>query len=470
MLLNFIETLGSGIDALAATVFAQVTLFGVQIELIVIWLAFPMVFFTIWLGFPNLRGLGVAVRNLRETPGEEAAPGQVSQFAALTTAISGTVGLGNIAGVAIALTVGGPGAAFWMFVIGWFAMTLKCVEVTLGLKFREVDEDGRVRGGPMYSLKNGFAAKGLPRLGLILGGFYAAFALIGALPVLQVNQSFAAVAGVTGLSQSMTDRWIFGVVMAVLVGFVVVGGITWLARLTTWLVPLMAIVYLSGVFSILIINAEAVPAALSLIVSDAFTGDAVAGGAIGAFVVGMRRAVFSSEAGIGSAVMAHAQARTRIPASEGVVALLEPFIDTVVICSLGAVAMVVAGTYNDGLEGVAVTQAAFAGVATWFPAVLAAAVFLFGYSTICAWAFYAFQSWGYLFGDSRTSATVFKLLYVLLLPFGAVMELGRVVDLIDSAFFLMAIPNIIILYVFAPELKREITSYLKSPTAKDTPE
>lgn len=455
-----VETIGRGVDALAATVFAKTSIFGVEVELIVLWLAAPMVFFTVWLGFPNLRALGLAIRDLHETRAEKTAPGQVTQWAALTTALSGTVGLGNIAGVAVALTTGGPGAAFWMFAIGWFAMTLKCAEVTLGLRFREETPEGFIRGGPMYTLKNGFASRGWPRLGLILGGFYAAFALVGALPMLQVNQSFAAVAAVTALPTGEAAAWAYGAAMAALVAFVVLGGIGWIGRVTTWLVPLMALVYLAGVLAILALNFGAIPDAIALIVSDAFTGEAVAGGALGAFVIGMRRAVFSSEAGIGSAVIAHAQARTRVPASEGLVALLEPFIDTVVICSLGALAMVLAGTWNDGLEGIAVTQAAFAQVAPWFPVVLAVAVFLFAFSTLCAWGFYGLQAWGYLFGDSRRSALVFKALYVLLLPLGAVLELGRVVDLVDSAFFLMALPNILVLYLFAPQLRRELGDYV----------
>lgn len=455
-----IETIGRGVDALAATVFAKANLFGIEVELIVLWLAVPMVFFTAWLGFPNLRALGLAFRDLHETRHEKTAPGQVSQWAALTTALSGTVGLGNIAGVAVALTTGGPGAAFWMFVIGWFAMTLKCAEVTLGLRFREEAPDGHIRGGPMYTLKNGFAFRGWPRVGIVLGGFYAAFALVGALPMLQVNQSFAAVASVTALPDTAGAGWAYGAAMAALVAFVVLGGIGWIGRVTTWLVPMMALIYLAGVFAILFLNFAAIPGAIALIVSDAFTGEAVAGGALGAFVIGMRRAVFSSEAGIGSAVIAHAQARTRTPASEGLVALLEPFIDTVVICSLGALAMVLAGTWDDGLEGIAVTQTAFAQVAPWFPVVLAVAVFLFAFSTLCAWGFYGLQAWGYLFGDSKRSGYVFKTLYVLLLPLGAVLELGRVVDLIDSAFFLMALPNILVLYLFAPQLRREIKDYI----------
>lgn len=456
--MSFTDFVSLGIERLADAVFAQVTLFGVDIELIVIWLALPMVFFTAWLGFPNLRGLPLAVRNLTETKTEHEAPGQVSQFAALTTALSGTVGLGNIAGVAIALATGGPGAAFWMFVIGWFAMTLKCVEVTLGLKYREVDAEGNVRGGPMYSLKNGLAAKGFPRIGLVLGGLYALLAIISALLSLQVNQSFVQISSVTGFDNGLA----YGIIMAALVAVVVLGGVKWLGQVTSWLVPLMALVYLGGVFAILILDFEEIPAAVGLIVTSAFSGEAVAGGALGVFVIGMRRAVFSSEAGIGSAVIAHSQARTRAPASEGMVALLEPFIDTVVICSLGAIAMVVAGTYDQGLEGVEITSAAFAQVAGWFPIVLAVAVFLFAYSTLCSWGLYGLQSWGYLFGHSRASATAFKLLYICILPLSAVLDMRSVIDLVDSAFFLMAVPNVIALYIFAPELRREIMDYIRA--------
>jgi len=454
--LDLVGIIGSGIDALAALVFAKTAILGVEIELIVLWLAVPMLFFTAWLGFPNLRALGIALRDLRETRREKTAPGAVSQWAALTTALSGTVGLGNIAGVAVALTVGGPGAAFWMFVIGWFAMTLKCAEVTLGLRFREEAEDGAIRGGPMYSLKNGLALKGWPRLGLVLGGLYALFAIISALLSLQVNQSFAQVSSVTGFDNGLA----YGIGMAFLVALVVLGGVRWLGQVTSWLVPMMALIYLGGIFAILGTNLAAIPGAVATIVGDAFTGEAAAGGALGAFVVGMRRAVFSSEAGIGSAVIAHAQARTRVPASEGMVALLEPFIDTVVICSLTALAVVVAGTYDDGLEGVAITSAAFGQVAGWFPLVLAVAVFLFAYSTLCSWGLYGLQSWGYLFGHGRVPATLFKLLYICVLPLSAILDLGQVVDLVDSAFFLMAIPNVIALYVFAPDLRREINAYI----------
>lgn len=442
---------------LNALVFTRVPFFGVEITLIVIWLALPMLIFTVWFGFINIRGLPYSLRILTKPGRDIDAPGQISQFGALTTALSGTVGLGNIAGVAVAIATGGPGAAFWMFVIGFFAMTVKCAEVTLGHKYRVVNSNGSIRGGPMYSLKNGLAARGWPKLGLVLGGIYAVFALGGAIPLVQVNQSFAQVQNVTGFGSGAG----YGIILAVLVGLVVLGGVRWLARVTSYLVPGMAVIYLTGVFAIIFMNFTALPDAIAIIVSDAFSGEAAAGGMLGAFVVGMQRAVYSSEAGVGSAVIAHAQARTHEPASEGLVALLEPFIDTVIVCSLGAIAIVLAGTYQGDFDDIAITSQAFGQISSWFPVLLAIAVFLFAYSTLCAWGFYGLQAWGYLVGEGPLRNTIYKILYVLMLPIGSILPVQAVFDLVDSAFFLMAIPNVIAIYVFGPELKRELTGYLQ---------
>lgn len=440
---------------LNAMVFMKVPILGVEVTLIVIWLAVPMILFTFWLGFINIRAFPYAVGILTKPGQDKDAPGQISQFGALTTALSGTVGLGNIAGVAVAIATGGPGAAFWMFVIGFFAMTLKCVEVTLGHKYRVVDDDGTIRGGPMYALKNGLAARGWPKIGLILGGIYAFFALGGAIPLVQVNQSFAQVSNVTGFSSGAG----YGAILAVLVGLVVVGGVRWLARVTSILVPGMAAIYLVGVFAIIFSNFGELPNAIMTIIGDAFSGEAAAGGMLGAFVVGMQRAVYSSEAGVGSAVIAHAQARTHDPASEGLVALLEPFIDTVIVCSLGAIAIVLAGTYQSGLDDITITSAAFGQISSWFPILLAVAVFLFAYSTLCAWGFYGLQAWGYLVGEGPIRNMTYKILYVVMLPIGSILPVQAVFDLVDSAFFLMAIPNVIAIYIFGPEIKREITTY-----------
>ncbi|SNS78289.1 alanine or glycine:cation symporter, AGCS family [Sphingomonas laterariae] len=451
-----IETLSHWIDALAAFVFWKIPFFGTQIEAIVLWLAVPMLFFTLWLGVPQITGFRFGLRALRGHYADPAHPGEMSQFAALATALSGTLGLGNIAGVAIAIAAGGPGAAFWLFIIGLFAMALKCAEVTLGLKYREFDDAGRVRGGPMYVMKNGLKARGWPRIGAAIGTLYAVFALGGAIPLVQVNQSYAQVSAVVGADFALE----YGIGLALAVSLVVVGGARWLGRVTVLLVPAMSLLYLLAALAIIIHHRAELPAALLTIISDAFTGKAAAGGAIGAFVIGMRRAVYSCEAGVGSAVIAHAAARTREPASEGLVALLEPFIDTVVVCSLTALMIVVSGVWDDGFKDISMASAAFAGVISWFPNVLAVAVVLFAYSTLIAWGYYGGQAWAYLFGPSRTATIGYRLLYCLLLPIGALLDISRVINLIDSAFFLMALPNVLMLYVFAPEVRREIRGYI----------
>lgn len=453
-------SLDRAIDTLSAAVFYAVSIGGADVQLVVVWLAVAMVFTTLWLGFPQIRGFGEGLNIVRGRRHDPTAPGEVSQFAALTTALSGTVGLGNIAGVAVAVGIGGPGAVFWMLVIGLFAMALKSAEVTLGLMFRETFADGRVRGGAFLTLKNGFASIGLPRLGRSLGLAYAVLLASSSLVSFQVNQSYAQVSGVLG----GVDALAYGLVFALAAALVILGSIRWIARVTSLLVPMMALIYIGGCLAVLASNAAAIPDAAALILGSAFATSSVTGGFIGAFVAGMRRAVFSSEAGIGTAVVAHAQARTREPASEGLVALLEPFIDTVLICTLTGLTIVVAGVWNPatngGLEGVAMTSAAFATVAPWFPAVLAVAVLLFAFSTVISYGFYGGEGFQHLVGHGRWQSLVYKVAYCALLPVSAILDLGRIVDLIDSLFFLMAIPNIIGVYVLAGPLKAEMRRYL----------
>lgn len=452
--------LDRAIDTLSAAVFYAVPLGGVDVQVIVLWLAVAMVFATIWLGLPQLRGFAEAWHVVRGKRHDPTAPGEVSQFAALTTALSGTVGLGNIAGVAVAVGIGGPGAVFWMLVIGVFAMALKCAEVTLGLMYRETLADGRVRGGTFLTLSNGLASIGRPRLGRSLGLAYAVLLATSSLISFQVNQSYAQVSGVLG----GVDPLVYGILFACAAALVILGSIRWIARVTSLLVPVMALIYIGGCLAVLATNAGAIPEALGLILSSAFAPDSVTGGLIGAFVAGMRRAVFSSEAGIGTAVVAHAQAKTREPASEGLVALLEPFIDTVLICTLTGLTIVVAGVWNPatngGLEGVAMTSAAFATVSPWFPAVLAVAVLLFAFSTVISYGFYGGEGFQHLAGHGRWQSLAYKIAFCALLPLSAVLDLGKIVDLIDSLFFLMAIPNIIGLYLLAGPLKAEMNRYL----------
>lgn len=450
------SSLDAAIDSLSATVFYAVPIGGVEVQVIVLWLAVAMVFATIWLGLPQFRGFSEAWQVVRGRYHDPSAPGEVSQFAALATALSGTVGLGNIAGVAVAVSTGGPGAIFWMLVIGFFAMALKCAEVTLGLMYRDVLPDGRVRGGPFVTLSNGLAAIGRPRLGTFLGHVYAFFLLGGALSLFQVNQSFAQVSAATGFD----DRVTFGLVFALLTALVLLGSIRWIARTTSVLVPLMAFIYIGACLVILGSNVGAIPGAIALIVGEAFNAQSAFGGILGAFVAGMRRAVYSSEAGVGTAVIAHAQAKTREPASEGLVALLEPFIDTVVICTLTGLTVIVAGTWNQGLEGIAITSAAFETIAPWFPLVLALAVCLFAYSTVIANGFYGAEGFQHLLGRGRWQTLAWKIGFCCILPLGAILDVGKIVDFVDSVYFLMAIPNIIGLYLLAGPLRAEMNRYL----------
>ncbi len=454
------SSLDSAIDALSAAVFYAVPIGGVEVQIVVLWLAVAMVFATLWLRIPQIRGFSEGWQVLRGRRHDPTAPGEVSQFAALTTALSGTVGLGNIAGVAVAVGIGGPGAVFWMLVIGLFAMALKCAEVTLGLMFRDTLPDGRVRGGTFLTLKNGLASIGRPRLGRSLGLTYAFLLASSSLISFQVNQSYAQVSGVLG----GIDALAYGIVFALAAALVILGSIRWIARVTSFLVPVMALIYIGGCVAVLATNAGAIPDAIGLILGSAFATSSITGGLIGAFVAGMRRAVFSSEAGIGTAVVAHSQARTREPASEGMVALLEPFIDTVLICSLTGLTIVVAGVWNPatngGLEGVAMTSAAFATVAPWFPAVLAVAVLLFAFSTVISYGFYGGEGFQHLAGHGRWQSLAYKIAFCALLPLSAILDLGKIVDLIDSLFFLMAIPNIIGVYLLAGPLRAEVDRYL----------
>lgn len=458
--MSFIDTIDAGIDRLSSFVFYTISIGGVDIQLIVLWLAFAMVFMTFWLGVPQVRGFSESWRILRGKYWDPSAPGEVSQFAALTTALSGTIGLGNIAGIGVALTVGGPGAIFWMFVIGIFAMGLKCAEVTLGLMFREEMPGGRIRGGAWVTLERGLASIGLPKLGRGLGLFYAFLMIGGSLSLFQVNQAYPPVAEQLGFD----NRLVFGIVFAVLVALVLLGSIRWIASATSILVPAMSVIFMGGCLAIIVAGFDRVPEAIGLIVSEAFNTNSLFGGILGAFVTGMRRAIYSCEAGLGTAVAAHAQAKTRHPASEGLVALIEPFMDTVVMCTITGIAFVVAGTWNPatngGLEGVAIATAAFATITPWFPALLAVAVFLFAYATVIANGFYAAEAFQYLVGHGRRRELAIKTLFCCILPLGVILEMGKIVDFVDSVYFLMAVPNIIGLYLLAKPLRAEMQGYL----------
>jgi len=444
-------------SAIASVVFYSFNFQGVAIPVTVLWLITGAIVFTFYLNFINIRGFRHAVRVVRGDFAAKQDPGEISQFQALSAALSGTVGTGNIAGVAVAISLGGPGATFWMIVAGFLGMTTKFVECTLAVKYRQILPDGTVAGGPMYYIKAALEKYGLPRIGKFLAGFFAIACVFGSAGFVHVNQGFVQVKTVTGFD----NAWAFGVVYALLVGLVIVGGIKSIARVTSKLVPLMCGIYLTAALVILGLHWQDLPAAFLTILKGAFAPEAAYGGVIGVLIQGFRRAAYSNEAGIGSSPIAHAAAKTKDPVSEGFVGLLEPFIDTVVICTISALVIIVTGTYlQTGLDGVQISSAAFASVFSWFPWVLMVALLLFGYSTVVSWAYYGQKGWGFLFGENKTSISIYKVLICIVVAMGAVPNVLAVFDFIDSMIFLMAVPNILALYLLLPEVKADLKAYL----------
>jgi alanine or glycine:cation symporter, AGCS family len=455
--------------AIESVVFFSVPIGETDLPLIVLWLVGAGAFFTVYLGFLNVRGPGLAIDLVRGRYSSPDDAGEVTHFQALATALSGTVGLGNIAGVAVAITLGGPGATVWMILAGVLGMSSKMAECTLGVKYRRERPDGSISGGPMFYLDRGIAeVTGKVRTGKFLAIFFSISvmgAAIGAGNMFQANQATAQIIAVTGGEDSpvLGVRWVVGLVFAIAVGAVIIGGIRSIARVTEKLVPIMAAVYLIAAVVVIVANLEAVPAAFGEIFAGAFGVRSATGGLVGALIVGFQRAAFSNEAGIGSAAIAHSAVKTSEPSSEGHVALLEPFFDTIIVCTMTALIIVITGAYLDDaageLGGVALTSAAFVTVIPWFDNVLAIAVVAFAFSTMLTWSYYGMKGTAYLFGDSETAETVFKLIFCVFVVVGASLSLGPVIGISDSMLFLMAIPNVLGLYILARSLKAEILGY-----------
>ena len=464
------QTVQPATDMISSVVFFSLPVFGVQVPIVVAWLVAAAVFFTLYLNFLNLRGFRHAIRLVRGDFSKAGAPGEVTHFQALATAVSGTVGIGNIGGVAVAISAGGPGATFWMIVAGLLAMSTKFVECTLGTMYRRENPDGSVSGGPMYYLERGLADRGKPRLGRAVGRFYALGIVVGCLGIgnmFQSNQAYLQFVTVSGGSESFfADKgWLFGLLMGAVVGLVIIGGIKSIARVTSKVVPFMALLYSVGAVVIIVMNYEALPYAFGAIWDGAFSPDGIAGGAIGVMIIGFQRAVFSNEAGIGSAPIAHSAVQTHEPVTEGYVSLLEPFIDTVVICTLSALVIITTfyydPTFNQGLDGVAMTSAAFERNISWSPYVVAFAGMLFAFSTMIAWAYYGLKGWTYLLGENALAANAFKLFFCLVVAVGSSIQLGAVLDFSDALVFLICVPNIFGLYLMAPIVRSELRRYNK---------
>lgn len=466
-------------DAISAMIFAAVRVGGsddapLMFPLILGWLVLAGVICTLYFGFINVRGFAHGLQLIRGRYAEPDSPGEVSHFRALTSAVSGTVGLGNIAGVAVAVSVGGAGATFWMVLAGVLGMATKFAECTLGVKYRLEKSDGTVSGGPMYYLSRGIAANypGLRGFGMLLAIVFAVCAMLGAIgagSMFQANQAYAQLLAVTGGAEGpLAGRgWLFGIVIAAMAGVVVLGGITRIGAVTARLVPGMAVVYVLGCLIVIGAHIDQLPAAFVTIIDGAFTAEGVQGGVLGALIQGFRRAAFSNEAGLGSAAIAHSAVRTRHPITEGFVALWEPFIDTVVICAMTALVIVVTGelaalqgsAVSGTAQGVELTSRAFASVASWFPYVLTLAVFLFAFSTIITWAYYGAKAASFLAGESAVVLYGFKVVFLLTVVLGASMNLSSIVDLADALVFTMAIPNLIGVYLLLPVIKRDLADY-----------
>jgi AGCS family alanine or glycine:cation symporter len=456
-------------DAVAGAVFSSFPVAGVDIPFVLVWLIVAATVFTVYFRFINIRAFKHGFELVRGDYHDPEAAGEVTHFQALATALSGTVGLGNIAGVAVAVSLGGPGATFWMILAGFLGMSSKFTECTLGVKYRDTHEDGTVSGGPMYYLTKGLAerGKGFAKFGKLLAVLFAIFCIGGSFGggnMFQANQSFAQLVNVTGGEASwMADKgWLFGLVIAILVGLVIIGGIKGIARVTSKIVPFMAVTYVAAGVAIILINYDAVPSAFAAIFTGAFTAHGITGGVIGVLFQGFKRAAFSNEAGVGSAAIAHSAVQTSRPVTEGFVALYEPFIDTVVVCTITALVIIITGTWDPSVDpsaGVQLTSQAFETTISWFPWVLTVAVLLFAFSTMISWSYYGLKAWTYLFGENKVTDATYKVLFLFFVVVGSSMQLGAVIDFSDAMIFAMAFPNLLGCYFLLPVVKKELNQY-----------
>ncbi len=489
-----------------ALVFTPITIVGMKVPVVVIVLVLGALYFTLYNNFANFKLIGVAIRAARgkydeidhhiveeaagdptpggdiiEVPQKEGVIGEVTHFQALTAALSATVGLGNIAGVAVAIALGGPGATIWMILAGFLGMSSKMVEATLGVKYRKVDENGKIYGGPMYYLSDGLKGLKFGFIGKILAAFFALMVIGGSFGggnMFQANQAASQFKLLFNLDSKFAG-FAFGVIVALIVGLVIIGGIKRIGRVTEKIVPFMAIIYVGAALVIILLNLGVLPEAVRLIWDGAFNFKAGFGAFIGVMIVGFQRAAFSNEAGVGSASIAHSAVKTRFPASEGIVASIGPFVDTVIICTMTAMVIVVMnikqGLFDYGnvqgtsvllnknaeyIGGVDLTSVAFDAAIPHFSIVLTIAVILFAFSSMLSWSYYGLQGWKYLFGRGRTTDIVYKLLFLVFVVVGSSASLNSVIDFSDAMIFAMVFPNVIGLVLLAPQVRREIKRYL----------
>ena len=442
---------------------------GIEFKIIQLWLIAAALFFTIYLGFINLRFFKHAIEVVCGKHDKDSdSEGEISRFQALAASLSATVGLGNIGGVAVAVSIGGPGAVPWMILMGLFSMSTKFAEVMLAVKYRlrnDPNHPEEISGGPMYYLKEAFEHHNIPYIGSIIAVIFAICCIgasIGGGNMYQANQAYEQLAAVS--DGFLDDKaWLFGLVLSFLVGIVIIGGIKSIASVASRLVPIMAAIYLTIGLIVIGIHYANIPEAFAIMFEKAFSPEAGIGGILGALLVGVQRAAFSNEAGLGSAAIVHSTAKCKDPVSQGMVGMLGPFIDTVIICTVTALVIVISGAYTDveGVKGVELTSNALASGVSWFPYVLTLTVLLFAYSTMITWSYYGVKATTFLFGDKDWIELTFKLVFCLCIIVGASAKLGAIIDFSDAMLLSMAFPNIIGLYFLAPVIRKDVKAYIK---------
>ena len=462
------------VGPLTALIFFDIAFWDDQVEipLVVAWLVAGSLFFTLRFQFVNFRAFRHAVDCVRGRYTNPQESGEISHFQALSAALSATVGLGNIAGVAVAVSLGGPGAVFWMVMAGLLGMSSKFAECTLGQRYKVIREDGHVSGGPMHYLRQGLAERGYPRLGRVLATLFALMCIGGSFGggnMFQSNQSYLQISTVFPAFSGTLGALFFGILLAGAVGVVIIGGVRRIAEVASALVPFMCVLYVASGLSILLLNAGSLGAGLATIVGQAFRPEAGLGGLVGVLIQGFRRAAFSNEAGSGSAPIVHSAARTDEPLREGMVALLEPFIDTVVVCTMTGLVLVVTGAYQspDAGTGIQMTSWAFATVFPGFPLLLSFIALLFAFSTMISWSYYGEQCWAYLFGVK--SILSYKAIFLLFVWMGAIFQADAVIDFGDMMILGMAFPNLIGVVMMSGSIKTELDHYLARLRAGEMP-
>ena len=460
-------------DAIASVIFYPINFFGNKVPLIIFWILFAGIFFTIYFrgicvwGFKH--AIELIVKPHKHSNGDTSNDcGEVSSFQALATALSGTIGIGSIAGVAISISIGGPGATFWIFAGALLGMSIKFIEATLAVKYRRFNEDGSISGGPMHYIAHGLTRKKLRWLGQPLSVLFAILCIGGGITggnMIQVNQSTRQIIFMTGGADSILNgcAWLVGLVIAILIGLVTVGGIKSIAKITTVLVPTMCAMYIISGLIVIFANVVHIPSAILLILREAFHPTAVAGGIFGTIIIGLRRSVQCNEAGTGAAAIVYAAAQTKEAVSQGFVALLETFL-TGILCLFTSFAIIFSNTCTQAaheISGIELASRAFQSVIPFFPVILSIIAIMFAISTLISWAYYGQKAWTFLFGEGKKRALAFNLIYCVFIVIGSVMNVKSVIEITDAMMIAMCVPNIIALYILCSDVKDDLIDYCK---------